>query len=165
MVKKVPLQSRPNAVSFVMRADPYRIGRCLADAECDLRDKKDALMEELMRRALAQNPDLAKELREVEEQSETVKSIRVAERVKKFKEWEAKRQEEHIATRKIRYDDKRNYNKLNAIRRDPYYKSLSRLEQIEYEIAEYWGPYNLPLPQELEDERNNLLSQDSLRAG
>lgn len=148
-----------------MKVDGYRFGRCLADAECDLRDKKDALMEELMRRALAQNPDLAKELQEVESQSETVKSLRVAERVKKFREWETKRQEEHIATRKIRYDDKRNYNKLNAVRRDPYYKSLSRLEQIEYEIAEYWGPYNLPLPPELEAERTNLLADSSMKAG
>lgn len=148
-----------------MRADPDIFARGLSNAEHDLKSKKDALMEELMRLALAQNPELANELKKVEEQQEIVKDMRRAEEISLYHEWQAKRDAERIANRKIRYDDKRNYNKLNAIRRDSVYKNAPRLEQIEMEIRDYWKPYGLPLPPELSDERNRLIGSRSRRAG
>jgi len=162
---KLALQPNQKAVSCIMRADPNRFARSLSDAEHDLKVKKNALIEELMRRALMQNPELARELKVVEEQQETVKDLRQAETISLYHEWKEKRDSERIANRKIKYDDKRNYNKLNAIRRDSYYKSLPRIEQIEIEIARYWKPYNLPLPPELESERNALLAASSMKAG
>ena len=118
-----------------------------------------------MRRALSQNPELAKELEDVQAQQEVVRDMRVAETVRFYHEWKDKKDAERIANRKIRYDDRRNVNKLNAIRRDSWYKSRPRLEQIEMEISGYWEPYNLPLPQELADERNRLVAESSKKAG
>ena len=67
-----------------------------------------------------------------------------------------KRRQEHVANRKIKYDDKRNYNALNAIRRDSIYKSMTRLEQIQTELDRYWNPRGLEPPKELMEEYERL---------
>ena len=148
-----------------MKADPDRFARSLSLAEDRLRGKKDALIEELMRRALAQNPDLAQALDEVDAQRERVKDMRQAEEIALYHDWLAKREAQRIANRKLRYDDRRNYNKLNAVRRDCVYKSASRLEQLEMEVRRYWEPMGLDMPEELAAELSSLRAERQSLAG
>jgi hypothetical protein len=118
-------------------------------------------MEELMKRALEQNPDLARQLEIVKQQQERVKEMRRAEEINLYHEWLEKRRQEHIANRKIKYDDKRNYNALNAIRRDSVYKSMTRFGQIQMELDRYWNPRGLEPPQELLEEYRKLKPRNS----
>lgn len=153
-----------------MRPDSDRFYRGIANSTHELKDKKDALMEELMRRALMQNPDLAEQLQEVKRQQERVDDMRRAETINLYHDMLEKKRAEHVANRKIKYDDKRNYNALNAIRRDSYYKSLPRLEQIQQELDRYWNPRELEPPKELMEEYERLKpktpsSTTLLRAG
>lgn len=153
---KNTLQRGSNDVSLVMRADPDRFYRGIANAEHDLKSKKDALMDELMRRALLQNPELARQLEVVKQQQERVEEMRRAETINLYHDMLEKRRQEHVANRKIKYDDKRNYNALNAIRRDSIYKSMTRLEQIQTELDRYWNPRGLEPPKELMEEYERL---------
>ena len=143
-----------------MRADPDRFARSLSDAEHALKDEKDSLIEELLRRALAQNPDLASRLSEVNARTEQVRDMRRAEEISLYRDWKRRQDEQRIANRKCRYDDRRNYNKLNAIRRDSVYKSATRLEQLEMEVRRYWGPMGLDMPEELASELERLRQQE-----
>lgn len=157
MAKKTPLHGRANAVSCIVKADPDRFARGLANAEHDLKSKKDALMDELMRRALSQNPELAQALKQVEAQQEQVRDMRRAEEISLYHDWQAKRDAERIANRHRRYNDKLNKNLLSAVRRDWAYKHGTRLEQIDMEIARYYKPMSLLVPDELLAERTKLV--------
>ena len=134
--------------------DAVRIG--ISNADDALRKQHASLMDELMKRALEQNPELARQLEIVKQQQERVKEMRRAEEIKVYHEWLEKQRQERIANRKIRYDDKRNYNALNAIRRDSYYKSMTRLGQIQMELDRYWNPRGLEPPAELIEEYRKL---------
>lgn len=127
--------------------DVFRIA--MADAEADLKEEHEALMNELLRLAIAQNPELAKRIESIRTQQEHIRDLRRADAIRIYKEKSEREEEERKAQRKISYDDGRNYNKLNAIRRDPYYKSIPRLEQIQMELDEYWNPYGIEPPKEL----------------
>lgn len=142
-------------------SDALRIG--ITNADDALRKKHAALMDELMKRALEQNPDLARQLEIVKAEQERVKDLRRAEEISVYHEWLEKRRAEHVANRKIRYDDKRNYNALNAIRRDTCYKSMPREQQIQTELDRYWNPRGLQPPKELMDELDALLPRKKHR--
>ncbi len=109
--------------------------------------------------ALAQNPELAQELEAVRAERERLDDMRRAEKITLYHEWKAKRDAEHRAARHIRYDDRRNINKLTALRRTTDYKRAPRLEQIRMEIERYWTPYSQPVPKEIMSELRRLESR------
>lgn len=127
--------------------DSIRIG--LAEADADLRERHDSLMAELMRRAMEQNPELARQIEETTRQQETVRDLRRAEVVRMYREMQERERLERIANRKIRYDDSRNVNALKGLRRSCDYKSASRAEQIRMEIDGYYTPHGVEPPKEL----------------
>lgn len=139
--------------------DASRVG--VMEADHRLRESHDSLVSELMRRALEQNPELAEQLRKVEAQQERVREMRQSEEISQYRAWKKRLDDARVASRKRAYDDRRNVNKLNAIRRDPYHRSLPRLEQIEREIERYWRPYGLDVPKELIDELSELRSKSA----
>ena len=141
------------------------IRRKLADADCELRQREDALMKELIRRALLQNPDLVDEWQEVAARQQAVLKMRRQETINMYQVMEAERIAEHRENRKIKYNDRLNKNKLSALRRSNDYKYGTRLEQIHIEIRDYYEPYNIPVPQGLIDEQNTLLGKTTSMAG
>lgn len=135
----------------------------ISNADASLRKQKDELMSRLMELALQQNPDIARQLEVVEAEQERVRDMRRAEEISLYHEYLERKHAEHVANRKIRYDDKRNYNALNAIRRDSVYKAKPRVEQIRTELDRYWNPRGLEPPKELMDELRRLERRDVCR--
>lgn len=126
----------------------------IADRKIALEDKERQLREELMRLALAQNPDLARQLVELTTAQIEVKNDRLHERIRIYNDWKAEQEAKARAEnpRKIKYDDRRNVNALKGIRRRCDYRYSSREEQIQMEINEYYQPRGLEIPCELENE-------------
>lgn len=119
----------------------------LARLESNLQQKEKQLMDELLRRAIAQNPDLAQALVQLKGQQESAKEDSLHERIKVFKEWQQPFIDEHIANRHIKYDDKVNRNKLQAIRRWNKHLTTKELHIKEYE--EYYKPYGIEPPMDV----------------
>ena len=131
-----------------------RIG--LSEADADLRERQEALMAELMRRAVEQNPELARQLEEVKREQETVRDLQRAEVVRKWREMQERERQERIANRKIRYNDRKNVNALKALRRTCDYKSADRATQIRMELDEYYAKHEAEPPKELLEELERL---------
>ena len=137
----------------------------LADERFDLESEARQVREELMRLALAQNPELAQKLMGLTSQLMENKAKSNQERLREYREWKARQEEEERRRNppKIRYDHKRNMNALKGLRRSLDYKSLPRLEQIEMEIEQYFTPHGQPIPDELVKEREMLLRQNEIK--
>ena len=144
------LHFSPNAVEYSMTRDEM-------ETAASLRERKSALMDELLRRAMAQNPDIASELIAVKTRQTQLIEADLHRRVEHWNRICEDAHRKRVAERHIRYDDRRNINKLSGIRRSCDYKYGTRLEQIEMEISEYYEPYHQPIPQSLIDERESIL--------
>jgi len=132
--------------------------REIADEKNALIDEENRLKEELMRLALAQNPELAKKLIEVTSKQIDNRERANRTRIEEYLAWKKEQEEKERAEnpRKIKYDDGRNINALKGIRRRCDYKYGTRLEQINMEIRDYYTPFNQPIPQALLNEKKKL---------
>lgn len=138
----------------------------LADERFGLENEARQVREELMRLALAQNPELAQKLMGLTSQLRDNKAKMNQERIRIYMDWKARQEEEERLRNppKIKYDHKRNINALKGLRRSLDYKSLPRLEQIEMEIEEYFTPHEQPIPDELMKEREMLIRGNEIKA-
>ena len=139
----------------------------MTDEKWHLNEEEKAVKEELMRLALSQNPQLAQRLLSITARQHELKRQEMLQRIATYEAWleEQKRKRE---PRKIRYDDRRNINALKGLRRSNDYKYSTRERQIEMEIKYYYSPMNLPVPEALRHEMEEiaLLKQSAApRAG
>ena len=123
-----------------------------------LRERKSELMDDLIRRAIAQNPDIADKLMEVDERYALLIETDLHRRVARWHRICEENHRRRVAERHIRYDDGRNINKLSGLRRSCVYVNSTRLEQIQMEIDEYYAPYHQPIPRTIMNERDTLLA-------
>jgi hypothetical protein len=121
----------------------------LSGMECALSHKRDELMGELMRRALEQNPDLARQLKLVGAQQEAVGDMRMEQQAARGRELIAKWKEQRKRERHIRYNDARNINALTGLRRSAIYQGAPRQRKIELELENYYSKYGIEPPPEL----------------
>lgn len=121
----------------------------IANLDSRLRTHKSDLMTELMRRALEQNPDLARELEAVQRGEAVVREVRMRDEIEAYHRWKKKIDDERKAQRHIRYDDARNINALTGLRRSATYQGLPRQGKIEMEIDKYYNKYGIEPPPEL----------------
>ena len=138
----------------------------LADERFALESEARQVREELMRLALAQNPELAQKLMGLTSQLMENKAKTNQQRIQEYREWKAKHDEEERRRNppKISYDYKRNMNALKGMRRSSFYKGATRLKQIEMEIEEYYKPHEQPIPPELLEERERLIAEEERKA-
>jgi len=138
----------------------------IADEKWELESEAREVREELMRLALAQNPELAQRLMGITSQLMDAKARANQQRIQEYREWKAKHDEEERRRNppKISYDYKRNMNALKGLRRSSFYKGASRLEQIEMEIEEYYEPHEQPIPPELLEEHERLIAEEERKA-
>lgn len=130
--------------------------RGMLDERRILEDEEARLREELWKLAISQNPELANKLLGVTAKKIENKGKIEAERLRRFEELERRKEEEHRRQRKISYDDKRNINALNGIRRSFSYIHSSRTEQIEMELNLYYYERGIEPPRTLLSELEML---------
>lgn len=117
------------------------------NAEEELQRQEDELRTQLINLALAQNPELARQMLELNKRKNEAKIATLYEGAKVGRDIEQKRKDETVSQRKISYNDKVNKNKLSAIRRWNKHLSLDELHIKEYE--EYYKPYGIEPPIEV----------------
>jgi hypothetical protein len=121
----------------------------LSQIESALVSKKNELLDELLKRALEQNPDLASQLNILGAQERTVNMMKIEELAAQGRKLMEHWKEERKRERHIRYDDARNINALLGLRRSAIYQSSPRQEKIQMEIDQYYAKYNIEPPKEL----------------
>ena len=141
---------QPRNVAVSLNVDTSKdMSRAVAELDSGLRSRKEDLMSELMRRALEQNPDIARELEMVEHGQDVVRSMRMEEQASAYRDWKRKVDEERSAQRHIKYNDSRNINALTGLRRSAMYQMSTRQRKIELELELYYGKYDVEPPPEL----------------
>lgn len=151
------LQAGQKEVYYVVEdGTRHRNDIIVAELDASLRERHGELLDELMRRALLQNPDLVAEIKRVEASRDAVRSARVKERIEAYERWKNEQLEARCKERKIRYDDKRNRNALTGIRRSIAYKTAPRMEKIQMELDDYYSKYGIEPPEELMKELAKL---------
>lgn len=120
----------------------------ISQMDAQLRREKEELMDELLKRALAQNPDIAKALVANEAGQSFVKRKRQEEYIATYEKIEEQRLAEHRANRHIAYDDRRNRNALVGLRRSLEYRHSTRKEQLGLEKSMYYDEYGIIPPVE-----------------
>lgn len=151
------LQAGQKEVYYVVEdGTRHRNDIIVAELDASLRERHGELLDELMRRALLQNPDLVAEIKRVEASQDAVRSARVKEHIEAYERWKNEQLEARRKERKIRYDDKRNRNALTGIRRSIAYKTAPRMEKIQMELDDYYSKYGIEPPEELMKELAKL---------
>jgi len=161
----------PNGVEFApisanptLQLDPKAVSLCVENArhivtsntDYQLQLKKKELMDELMRRALEQNPDITAQLSEIQSEERRIHDIQCKMDIEAYHRWKEEQDEKRKKERHIRYDDKRNINALLGLRRSFIYQSQSRMGKIQMELDKYYSKYNIEPPKELLDELAKL---------
>ena len=155
--RNTSLQSGQKDVYYVVEdGTRHRNDIIVAELDASLRERHGELLDELLRRAILQNPDLAAEIKRVEASQDAVRSARVKERIEAYESWKNEQLEARRRERKIRYDDKRNRNALTGIRRSIAYKTAPRMEKIQMELDDYYAKYGIEPPDELMKELAKL---------
>lgn len=147
-----------------LQLDPKAVCLCVENArhivtsntDYQLQLRKKELMDELMRRALEQNPDIASQLSEIQSDEQRVWENQRQMDIEAYHRWKDAQDEKRRSERHIRYDDKRNINALLGLRRSFLYQSQPRMGKIQMELDRYYSKYGIEPPKELLDELAKL---------